>query len=84
MSNQNIWYIVSGVKMLYRNIRSLREERGWTVEEVANLLQCPTEEYEKYENGTCDPPAKIMIGLANIYHTSVDYLVGLTQRREPH
>ena len=68
--------------MLYRNIRSLREERGWTVEKVANLLQCPTEKYEKY--GICDPPAKIMIGLANIYHTSVDYLVGLTRRREQH
>lgn len=68
--------------MLYKNIRSLREERGWTAEQVASLLECPTERYIRYENGICDPPAKIMIGLADIYHTSVDYLIGLTQRRE--
>ena len=37
--------------------------------------------YSKYETGENDIPTQILIALARFYHTSVDYLLGLTDER---
>ena len=34
--------------------------------------------YSKYEIGTCEIPIPILIQLARIYNTSIDYLLGET------
>ena len=40
--------------------------------------------YSKYETGENDIPTRILIELANFYHTSVDYLLGITDEIKPY
>ena len=40
--------------------------------------------YSKYETGENDIPTQVLIALADYYQTSVDYLLGRTDCREPY
>lgn len=40
--------------------------------------------YSKYEIGENDLPTSVLIQLARIHNTSVDYLIGLTDERFPY
>lgn len=65
--------------MIYRRIRDLREDRDWSQAEVAKKLNMSQTGYSKYETGTNDIPTRVLIQLANLYDTSIDYLLGQTQ-----
>lgn len=62
----------------YPRIRDLREDRDWKQAKVAAMLNITQTCYSKYEIGTSAIPATILIELARIYDTSIDYLVGET------
>ncbi len=64
-------------------IRDLREDADLTQREVAEYLMCDQSLYSKYERGERDLPLLAAVKLAQFYHTSVDYLVGLTERKAP-
>ena len=38
--------------------------------------------YSKYETGENDIPTDVLIRLSKFYNTSIDYLLGQTDRRE--
>lgn len=38
--------------------------------------------YSKYETGENDLPTDVLIRLSKFYNTSIDYLLGQTDRRE--
>ena len=38
--------------------------------------------YSKYETGENDIPTRVLIRLAWFYHTTTDYLLGISDRRE--
>ncbi len=59
-------------------IRDLREEHDYTQKYVAKYLVCDQSLYSKYERGERPVPLEIMVKLAKLYNTSIDYLVGLT------
>ena len=40
--------------------------------------------YSAYENGVNAVPIEVLIALAHIYHTSTDYLLGLTDVTNPY
>ena len=40
--------------------------------------------YSKYEIGESDIPTDILIQLARLYNTSIDYLLGLTNETKPY
>lgn len=65
-------------------IRDLREDSDRTQKEIAAYLLCDQSLYSKYERGERDLPLELAVKLAQYYHTSVDYLVGLTSRKEPY
>ena len=69
--------------MQYKRIRDLREEQHLTQRQIAELLQISRSSYSNYERGTTDIPLVVICGLADIHHTSLDYLAGLTDRRIP-
>lgn len=52
--------------------------------EIAKMLYLSQQGYSKYETGENDIPTAVLIALAQFYHTSVDYLLGLTSVREPY
>ena len=37
--------------------------------------------YSKYETGENDIPTRVLIQLAGFYHTTTDYLLGISDRR---
>ena len=65
--------------MRYPRLRDLREDRDWTQARLAQMLSMSQTGYSKYETGENDVPTQILIQLANIYSTSIDYLLGETQ-----
>lgn len=69
---------------LYPRIRDLREDTDLSQVKFAKLLGMSQTGYSKYETGENDIPTEILIALAHIHHTSVDYLLGLTNEKAPY
>ena len=66
---------------VYRRIRELREDSDLTQREVAAYLNMPQPQYFRYEQGYRDIPTDILIALADLYHTSTDYILGRSDKR---
>lgn len=64
-------------------LRDLREDADLTQRELAALLQMSQTGYSKYETGENDIPTRVLIRLAALYHTTTDYLLGISDRRDP-
>ena len=62
----------------YRRIREMREDHDLTQQAVADRLGMKQPQYFRYEQGYRDIPTDILIRLAELYGTSVDYLLGRT------
>lgn len=69
---------------MYRRIRDMREDNDLFQKNLAKYLQCSQVSYSHYELGKRDIPTDVLIRLAAFYHTSTDYLLGLTDVREPY
>ena len=69
---------------MYNRISDLREDKDLSQKEIASILNMSQTGYSKYEVGTNDVPTKILIQLANINNTSVDYILGLTNEIKPY
>ena len=50
----------------------------YTLAQVAENLLLAREVYRSYEKGTRSIPVDCLIKLAELYNTSVDYILGLT------
>ena len=70
--------------MVYRRLRDLREDRDLLQKDIAEVLQCSQVCYSHYELGKRDIPTEVLVQLAVFYHTSVDYLLGLTDDARPY
>jgi len=69
---------------VYQRIRNLREDADFTQFQMAYFLHCAQQTYSDYERGKHDIPTDILISLANIHNTSVDYLLDLTDEKKPY
>lgn len=67
---------------MFVRIRNLREDSDMTQRQVSEYLFCDQSLYSKYERGLRDVPVSIIIKLAELYNTSTDYILGLTDERE--
>ncbi len=65
-------------------IKDLREDNNLTQEEVASYLHIKQNTYSQYENEQRQLPISCLIALAKFYHTSTDYILGLTDKRNPY
>ncbi|MBN7772333.1 helix-turn-helix domain-containing protein [Clostridium aminobutyricum] len=65
-------------------IRDLREDSDLTQQRVAEMLMCDQSLYSKYERGERPVPLEIIVKLADLYETSIDYLVGRTDNKKPY
>lgn len=68
----------------YENIRNIREDRGYTQKQLAEILDTTQQYYSDYENGKRDIPIRIYIILAKFYNVSIDYLAGITDDPTPY
>ena len=69
---------------MYRRIRDLREDSDLSQKDIADYLKCTQVCYSHYENGERDIPTDVLVKLAAYYHTSTDYLLGITDVTEPY
>ena len=69
---------------MYPRIRNLREDNDLNQEAIAKILNVSQTTYSRYESGILDIPSESLIKLAKFYKTSIDYLVGLTDEKNPY
>lgn len=69
---------------MYERIRALREDSDKSQSTIAQMLNVSQATYSRYETGDLDIPSQALIKLAEYYHTSVDYLLGLTSVAQPY
>ncbi|MBQ6431045.1 MAG: helix-turn-helix transcriptional regulator [Oscillospiraceae bacterium] len=70
--------------MRYQRIRDLREDNDLTQAQVAEYLGVGQRAYAYYENGERMLPSEALCTLAQLYHVSTDYLLGLTDVKKPY
>ena len=62
----------------FNRIRNMREDKDWSQLKVATMLKISRKVYSNYENGRTQVPSEILVELADIHGTSMDYLAGRT------
>ena len=70
--------------MMYRRIRDLREDSDLTQQQMADKLFINRRTYSSYEVGSRSIPVEILGKIADIFDTSIDYLVGRTDNKKPY
>ena len=63
--------------MKITRLKELREEAGYTQNQIAEKLNIKQNTYSQYENGVRDLPYEYLITLSKIYSLSTDYILGL-------
>ena len=69
---------------MFERLRDLREDNDLKQKDIAKLLHITQSTYSHYEIGFHQVPIDVFIKLAQYYHTSVDFLVDLTDQRTPY
>ncbi len=62
-------------RALGQRLKQLRKQRKWTQKELADKLGIRFGQLNKYECGLNAPPLEKLLLLADLLHTSVDYLL---------
>lgn len=65
-------------------LRDLREDTDLNQTQVAGILGMSQTGYSKYETGENDVPTQVLIKLAQFYRTSIDYILGVSDQRNPY
>ncbi len=68
--------------ILAKRLKQCREDQRLTQREVAVLCDITEKTYQNYELMTREPKVEILLKLANVFHVSIDYLVGRTDRKQ--
>ena len=69
--------------MYFRRIADLRVDSDRTQRAVAEYLNMNLEVYRRYEKGIREIPVWALLKLAQLYGTSTDYILGLTDNPSP-
>jgi transcriptional regulator with XRE-family HTH domain len=69
--------------MIGQRLKKLREEKDLTQAQVAKILGVSRTTYTQYETGKSEPDLATVSKLAEIYETSVDFLLGKTDIPTP-
>ena len=64
-------------------LRDLREDADLNQTQVAKFLGMSQTGVSKYETGENDIPTQVLIKLAGFYKTTTDYILGISDRRDP-
>jgi len=71
------------IAMVFQRLEDLRVDRDLRQSDVAEFLHMHLEVYRRYEKGIREIPTWAVIKLAEFYHTSTDYILGLTNIPDP-
>jgi transcriptional regulator with XRE-family HTH domain len=68
--------------MMKLRIKEARERAGYTQTELAARIGVASNTFCGYENGLHDPKSKLLTKIASECHTTVDFLLGLSDAPE--
>ena len=66
--------------MRFKRIKDLWEDHDKFQKDIAQLLGISQQYYSEYEKGNRTIPINHLITLAKYYNTSIDYIVGLSDK----
>ncbi len=66
---------------MYERIRNMREDKDITQATMAAYLNIHQTTYSDYELGNLNIPISVMIKIADLFATSIDYLVNRTDEK---
>ncbi len=69
-------------EILANRLKQCRKQKGLTQAQVAIYSDITEKAYQNYELMTREPKLAILIKIAETYDVSLDYLVGLTDKKE--
>ena len=61
---------------LAKQLKPLRQSKGMTQKQMAELLGCTEQHYQKIEYGKVNVPATHLIFFADFFGVTTDYLLG--------
>lgn len=64
----------------YKLLKTFRKRHGFTQAEVAEYAGVTRQAFSNFERGLREPSIKVLIMLADLYHISLDELVGREQK----
>ena len=67
--------------MVFKNLRAIREDRDLRQADLAKVLNVSQNTYSQYETGKREIPLSFLWKLADFYSTSIDYLVGRSDKK---
>lgn len=70
--------------MFLKRVKDLREDNDLYQKEVADILRITRQQYSLYELGDRDFKLEHIKKLAQYYNTSTDYILELTDIKEPY
>ncbi len=65
-------------------LKEIRNDKDYTQKDIADYLNISQVQYSRYETGIRIIPIDLLAKLANLYQVSIDYLLGLTDIRNPY
>lgn len=69
--------------MKFQRIQDLRIDSDLSQKKIGESLHISQRSYSHYETGSRNIPIEMLIRLADYYDTTIDYLVGRTDNKEP-
>lgn len=69
--------------MKFQRIQDLRIDSALSQKKIGEILHISQRSYSHYETGSRNIPIEMLIRLADYYDTTIDYLVGRTDNKEP-
>jgi len=69
---------------VYERIRNMREDRDMTQSPMSEYLKIHQTTYSDYEIGKLNIPVQVLDKIADLFGTSIDYLVNRTDVEKPY
>lgn len=66
---------------IYPRLRDLREDKDLLQIDIAKILDTTQTQYSRWERGAQEIPLHHIITLAKFYKVSMDYIVGITNKK---
>ena len=70
------------IEKMAQRLRNERKRLDNTLEEVSTSTNIHTATLSRYERGLMVPSARALFNLSSFYNTSVDWFLGISNRRE--
>ena len=68
--------------ILAERLKQCRKEKGFTQRDVAIYCDITEKTYQNYELMTREPKLEVLLKIADVFHVSLDYLVGRTDKKQ--